>query len=282
MEIDNSAAQAFRSCPWKYYESYRRNGRGIQPVPVKGENYSSLAYGGRVHEILEDYYKAKVDALYVPRNLAHENEKLEAEAQWTFEAYRAFYPNDNWEIVDVERTIKVALPDSPHVYTGKIDLFVRSLDDGKYYIVDHKTEKRGSKSHIPQKLAMSDQCSLYLWAARKIYGIEEIEFFYNILTRPSAAGREGPSFRRTDPEYRNDKAIGIAVRDITLVADGIVRCVDKFQDNEWPANRQECYGWGPCDYYWLHNYGEDVTEILKHKYQKREEYLFTEGLNIIQ
>lgn len=281
MDIDNTRANAFRTCPWMYYEMFERNGNGVQPIPVKGEGYGALELGGRVHELLEIVYKNKkgIDPVLYPNN---ENEKLEGEARWMVEAYRAHYPNDNWEIIDVERTFRVQLPQSHHVYVGKIDLFIRDRDTGLYWIIDHKTEKRGSKSHIPQKLGVTDQGSLYLWAACKVYNNPEIGMKYNMLTRPSPAGREGPSFPERYEIERGQHEIDIAVRDITLVADDIEAYISRFKDNEWPADRQNCYGWGYCDFYLLHRYGEDVTEILKHKFEKRDEYLSLEGVEVTQ
>jgi len=313
MQIDNSAANMFRMCPWAYYEAYLRNGNGVQPIPIKGESYGPLELGGRVHELQEFHYKGlgilQGKPWELPKYNLPENEKLEDEARWMMDAYIAAHPNDNWEIIDVERTFRVQLPSNcpkcggeghekmssyrklvcdncgemfvTHIYCGKIDLFIRDRADGKYWIIDHKTEKRGSKSHIPQKLAVSDQGSLYLWAAKKVYPqVDGMK--YNILTRPSTAGREGPSFPERYQIERGEHEIDVAVRDITIIADHITDYTARFHDGEWPANREECYGWGYCDYYLLHRYGEDPTEILKHKFQAREEYLALDGVEVIK
>lgn len=286
MLIDNSAAQMFRMCPWAYYEAYLRNGRGVQPIPAKeGEEYSTLEFGERVHEKLEVYYKTLKaiqagDILYHTDPYPTRAESLEQEATWMLEAYINHYPSDNWEIIDVERTFKVRLPNSDHIYVGKIDLFIRDNDNGCFYIIDHKTEKRGSKSHIPQKLAVSDQGSLYLWAARKVYdGVDGMK--YNILVRPSEARKIGPSFPERYLIERTEHDIEIAVRDITLIADQIEEYTKRFGDREWPANRANCYTWGPCDFYPLHKFGDDPSLILQHKFQQREEYLNVENVEVV-
>lgn len=301
MDIDNSRGNAFRTCPWLYYEQFERDGRGVQSIPKPGDP-DHLELGSRVHELMEEHYLGE-PGKYPP----YPNPKLEEEAQWIRRAYIAHYPNDRWQIIDVERTFRVPLPElCPDCYSaqvvyypggrdmicnecakrfnhryhhviGKIDLFIRDLDSGKLYIIDHKTEKRGSKSHTPQKLAMSDQASLYLYAARLQYpdfANEELGFFYNILVRPSEAGREGPSFRRADPEYRNAHDIEIACRDLVITADDIERYKSIFANGEWPADRQRCIdGWKVCEMYKLHKFGEDPQLVLKHEFQPRKEYL---------
>src|SRR6266850_585935 len=304
MEIDNSKASQFRECPWKYYEQNERNGTGIEPLVLEGEGYSSLDYGGRVHERLEEYYKG---ILKYPN---HPNEILETEAEIMMQAYQARYPEAVLDIVDVERTFKVALPrlcdrcyqlpQGPnadgdyyckdcdnwcpdyHVLIGKIDLVIRN-EEGKLDIWDHKTEKRGAKSNLPQKWGARDQASLYLWAAERIYKEPMGNFYVNVLTRQSEKGQVGPSFPAEQQKLeRNQRAIDIAIRDIVVVADEIERYKRIFGDTEWPANRDQCYTYGYCPFYLIHRYGENVDEILKYKYRPKKEYLHLEGLPIIQ
>ena len=317
MQIDNTRAGMFRLCPWFYYEAFLRNGTGVVPAPKKGDGgYTALEFGGRVHETLEVYYKTlqaiqEGNVLYSEDPYKVGNERLEEEATWVMQSYQAHYPHDNWDIIDVERTFKVQLPlrcpdcvstevvpypgdvqwhcnecgnrfnKEPHVYVGKIDLFIRDRDTGRYYILDHKTEARGSRSHTPSKLAVTDQGSLYLWAARKLY--PQVDgMLYNILVRPSPAGREGPSFKERYLIERSEHEIAIAVRDITIVADDIEAYAARFGDGEWPANRANCEGWGLCDYYQLHRFGEDPQLALKHKFAPREEYLQLGGIEVVQ
>jgi len=302
MQIDNSIAAQFRECPWKFYENNLRNDTGIEPIPPEGEGYSPLEFGARMHERLEEYYSN--ERLYPP----HVNEILETESELMLQAYKARYPNEQLDIVDVERTFKVALPyhcpqcyNIPkgvalwceycgygaafpqHVLIGKIDLVVRNAE-GKLDIWDHKTEKRGAKSNLPQKWGARDQASLYLGAAERLYPKEEIGNFYvNILTRQSEKGQIGPSFPPERQKLeRNVRAIEIAVRDIVLVADEIERYKKIFKDGEWPANREKCYDWTYCPYYQIHRYGEDPSLIIEHKFRPKQEYLKLEGLPIIQ
>jgi len=306
IEIDNSRASVFRECSWKYFEMYERNGVGIEPMPPEGEGYSPLEFGARMHERLEEYYSN--ERLYPP----HANEILETESELMLQAYKARYPDEQLDIVDVERTFKVQLPDlfcprcmadefvkdysdtdhfcwacdnfwekNRHVLIGKMDLVVRN--QGKLDVWDHKTEKRGSKSNVPQKWGARDQASLYLWAAERLYPKEEIGNFYvNILTRQSEKGQIGPSFPPERQKLeRNARAIEIAIRDIVLVADEIERYKKIFKNGEWPANREKCYDWTYCPYYQIHRYGEDPSLIIEYKFRPKQEYLKLKGLPII-
>jgi len=307
LEIDNSKASCFRECAWKYFEQYERNGTGIELIPIEAEGYSSLDYGGRVHERLEEYYKGILK--YPP----HQNEILETEAEIMMQAYQARYPEAVLDIVDVERTFKVGLPDLcpecyigigvfkldsgaylvcpecghmflpwRHVLIGKIDLVLRNAE-GKLDIWDHKTEKRGAKSNLPQKWGARDQASLYLWAAERIYKEAIGNFYVNVLTRQSEKGQIGPSFPAERQKLeRNQRAIDIAIRDIVVVADEIERYKRIFKDGEWPSNREMCYTWGFCPFYQVHRYGEDPSLIIENRYQPKKEYLQLGGVPIIQ
>ncbi len=302
MDIDNSRASCFRECNWKYFEQYERNGIGIEPIPVEAEGYSSLDYGGRVHERLEEYYTGNLK--YPP----HANDILETEAEIMMQAYQARYPEALFNIVDVERTFRVQLPahcpecynivqlvglsawclhcnkivyPSQHVLIGKMDLVVRN--EGLLDIWDHKTEKRGAKSNLPQKWGARDQASLYLWAAERIYKEPIGNFYVNVLTRQSEKGQIGPSFPAERQKLeRNQRAIDIAIRDIVIVADEIERYKRIFKDGEWPSNREMCYGWGYCPYYQIHRYGEDPSLIIENRFQPKKEYLHLGGVPIIQ
>jgi hypothetical protein len=153
--------------------------------------------------------------------------------------------------------------------------------DNELYIIDHKTEKRSSKSNLPQKWAAKDQATQYWWAAEKIYAKPINRFIVNVLRRPSPAGREGPEFPERQRVERTDIQIETALRDLVVKGDEIEKYLKIFKDTPWPANRDNCYTWGQCEYYMPHLYGWS-DEILRVKYQKKEEYLNLAGVRIIQ
>jgi len=304
MEIDNSAANDFRSCPWLYYEKYIHK---IELKPFPGEIYSSLEFGSRVHELFECFYKKQIGVI-PPEYPASPIEKLEEEAQWVMSCYEAKYPQETFKILDVEHTFRVALPDycpecysdniaivgdgwcrcltcekefpqGRHVYTGKIDLMYQ--EDGELFIMDHKTQQRNAKSNLPQKWAARDQATLYLWAAERIYGQPINRFVVNIIRRPSPAGRERPDFPDRQRVERTDLQVETCVRDLVVTADNIERYIKTFGDKPWPAHRENCYTWGQCEMYVPHLYGWS-DELLKYKYQPKKEYLNLGGVPIIQ
>lgn len=310
MILDNSAASAFRECPFKYFETYLAQGTGLEPKPKLGE-VTPLDLGSRIHELLEEYYQELKDTP-IPPYPESPNAALEMEAQLIMSAYRAKYPVENFEIVDVERTFKVALPElcphcyskntelgvggeifaacldcachfnqRRHIYTGKIDITFR--DEPKLSIMDHKSERRRSNSNHPKKWAARDQASLYLWAASKIYPREEIGNFYvNVLKRPSDKMQEGPIFPDRQRLERTPEQIEIAVRDLVFIADEIERYKAIFKDGLWPANREECSsGYGECSFYLPHTFGWSEA-ILQEKFQVKKEYLKLGGVPIIQ
>jgi len=272
MILDNSRANTFRTCHYKYQEKYVKN---IEPKPYPGEDYTALQFGSRMHELLEEYAKGVL--IYPESPIV----ALEVEAQVMMAAYKAQYPAEEWDIVDVERTLLVQLPGSEHVYAFKIDLVVRSHATGKLSIIDHKTQERSAKSNDPQKWAARDQATLYIWGA-SVYYKEEIEnFIVDILVRQSPAGQKPPSFPERQKLERTPEQIAIAIRDIIYVADQIVDCEKRFGNEPWPATREECKTWGQCEYYLPHTYGWS-DEIRDVKYQPREEYLQIENVEVVR
>jgi hypothetical protein len=311
MEIDNSAANEFRTCPLLHQETRLAEGTGLELQPY-GNDVTPLDLGSRVHELEEEYYR---ELQGNPREPYPEspNPALEMEAQVIMAGYKAKYPVEEFEIVDVERTFKVQLPDlcprcyrgygavkmdayphvvckecghmfgpGRHIYTGKIDVTFRLPGRNLLDIMDHKTEKRRSNSNRPQKWAARDQASLYLWAAQHIYQEPIGNFYVNILKRPSEKFQEPPTFPDRQKLERTPQQIETAVRDIVFIADEIERYKRIFGDGVWPSNREECdNGFYQCDFYLPHTYGWS-PEIRERKYQIKTPYLELAGVPIIQ
>lgn len=304
MEIDNSAANEFRTCPLFYYQGRLKEGAGLELKPRPGE-IGPYDLGTRIHELLEEHYSGR------EQYPASTNEALEIEAQMIIAAYKAKYPQEGFEIVDVERTFRIQLPvycqscyrpacqkvdgwycekcvdpfqhHTPysHVYTGKIDLTFR--ENGKLNIMDAKSQKPRSSSNHPKKWAAKDQASLYLWAAEKIYGEEIGNFYVNVLQRPSGKLQEGPVFPERQRLERTKDQIEIAVRNIVIEADNIERYQRIFGDAEWPSNKEACTKgtWGDCEFYLPCTYGWDPL-IREQKYQPKTPYLNLGGVPILQ
>lgn len=306
--IDNSGCNTFRECPLKFFETYLAEGTGLEPKP-QGNEVTPLDLGSRVHELQEEYYNELKGTSITPYPESP-NGALEIEAQMIMAAYKAKYPMEQFEIVDVERTFRIALPElcpdcyskntvwypgdrdkqcqdcgkrfncRNHIYTGKIDVTFR--ENGKLNIMDHKTEKRRSNSNHPKKWAARDQASLYLWAASKIYNEEIGNFYVNILKRPSDKLQEGPIFPERQRLERTPEQIEIAIRDLVFIADEIERYKSIFGNGLWPSNKEACSsGYGECEYYLPHLYGWSDA-IRQEKYQTKTPYLHLEGVPILQ
>jgi hypothetical protein len=300
MLIDNSLANSFRTCPTLAYNSHFREGTGLELIPFDKGEVKPMDLGTRCHELMEEHYK-KVE-LYLPSP----NEDLENEAQVIMAGYRKRYPFEEFEILDVERTIKVALPPiclscyqqgqdiggicicdyksktEHHIYTGKMDLVV-NMPDGKLGIIDHKFEQRTAKSNLPQKWAARDQATLYVWAASKIYNRkpEDINFIVNVCRRPSPKGQVCPEFPDRQKLERTQAQVNKAVRDISIVACQIEQYQRCFKEGEWPDNREECWTWGSCPFYLPCLYGWSKS-IRDEKYETKKPYLKLGGIDIIQ
>jgi hypothetical protein len=156
---------------WAYKERWRK------PPTIDG----ALAKGTLWHLVMEDHYLVLKDGgnLLDARDkinpyLVNERSGVTTETQdlirWMYEGYVARYGTDEeWEIIDVEMPFKINLPDpegnpSPYDLKGKIDLVVRSKDNGLIWAVDHK-----SGANLPDQmdLDIDDQFGLYVWALKQ-------------------------------------------------------------------------------------------------------------------
>lgn len=201
------------------------------------------------------------------------DQAFEDEAQTMFALYEATYPEEPFQIVDVEKFFEVSLG-TGHTYIGEFDGIVRDKTTGTFHLLEHKTERRGSKDNLPDVWASKSQVGLYLWAAEQIYGETFGSIILNILTRQSPAGREQPTFRR-DGLQRTASQQQEAVKNIVYVADQLERVRREYGTERWPTNRENCvsgFGWH-CDYYDLHITDTRPEDLIQIKFQKAVEYL---------
>lgn len=276
IDIDNSRYTAFLTCPYLYQEKYETEGNGLEKIN-RNELFSALQYGARIHELTEEHYLGlPVYGKYGASNI----EQLELEATAQIVAYKAHYPNEDFKVVEVERTFRLPLPNSKHFAIGKMDLTFRSNVTEHLDIMDHKSQSRSSKSNDPRKWAARSQASLYLWAAREINKEPVDNFYVNVLMRQSPAGLVPPTFPERQKLERTQEQIDKALVDLATIADTIEMYRDKFGNRPWPSNTEECYGWGECDFYLPHTFGWS-EEIRKNRYQPRTEYLQIGGVGAI-
>ncbi len=305
MRIDNSRAKMWHKCPMAYQHRYKKN-REKDWEKITGKP-PAHRYGSRMHELLECHYLTtigkkkyctvpfdapefrnevemvtgvKAENVVVREGYPPAPAIIEDEAQLMFEMYRARYPVEPFEVLEVERVFEVPLCDefpcqggcSGHTYTGKIDLIVRDKASGLLRILDHKTQKRNAKSNLPGVWTARAQASLYMWVAERLMG-EKIDcFILNLLTRQSDAGNCPPEFPDRQHIQRTPEQQEEAIRNIIWTADQIERMEKEFGDKPWPQDRDQCQiGNFKCDYYPLDVFGEN--EFTLAEFKEAEEYL---------
>ena len=271
MEIDNSRGAAFRKCPDYYKEKY------INKLEVNSRYLTeSRDFGHRVHTLLEERLLTLKGVAYEP-DQPLDNAELENEALAMYAGYEAHYPVEPFSVVDVERVFKVAVPGTHHIYTGKFDAIVRynehePLYTGQLAILEHKTEKRGAKTNMPQAWAARAQATLYKWAAEQLYGESIAHILLDVLTRQSPKGREPATFRRDILERRAEQCEE-AISDLVYIADNIEAAMALYENGRWPQNTDQCcVGDWRCDFFEKHVVSSS-PEFVNIKYKPAEEYL---------
>jgi len=278
MKIDNSQVVKFWHCPLAWKERYANE---LEP---KVRNTDSLDFGTRMHQLLENHHRRLSGVLGDVRFEPLPNEALESEAQLTFEGYCAHYPEEPFEIVDVEKYFEVPLPapdlldgqmdcKSGHIYNGEFDAVVRDKTSGKLKLLETKTESRSSKSNSPEAWISKSQVGLYQWAAEQIYGEEFEDIILNIIPRQSPKGNCAPLYRRDNLHRTREQQLD-AVKNLVWVADQIE---EMQRAGFFPSNRNNCVnsnGWR-CDYFSLHitPEGRPSEELIQLQYKKPEAYL---------
>jgi len=263
MKISNSMLRAWQTCPLYWYEKHHR----LNPDGSRGREKVRLSPGGtdfgtRMHELLAHRLRilgGKFVADSVRDYPTPKWPEIEDEVQAMLHAYIAYYPQEDFEVLDVERTIEVPL--GPHTYVFKCDLWGRKAD-GNYFVMDHKTESRFSKANLPEAWVAKTQASLYLWACEQYYGVRPDHLVVDILTRASKKGECGPMFRRYQAERTNAQREQAALT-LELWANEIAGQAAVKADNtdEWLNYRNdnacvnEMTGW-KCDFYQPHVLGE--------------------------
>ena len=135
------------------------------------------------------------------RDAEFEKAKLDAYLRGYF-VHRQKY-RDAYEVVDVEREW------TSGPMRGKMDLVLRSKEDGRYYIVDHKTsgakEVENPASPFWTKLPFDTQINTYTVAARYIYKLDYFpSFIYDVVRKTSSkpAMKKRVSRRKSETEFQ--------------------------------------------------------------------------------
>lgn len=282
MRIDSSQFRAFCNCPRQWQEVYRNR---VQRKPT-GDGKD---FGKAVHERLEDHFveqgrnsqSLRPEYIQLERGSRASSEAaFGSEVDEMMAAYAAHYPTEEFEVIDVERSYVLNLPNSSHEASGKLDAVVRANSSattyqvGKLYVLEHKSEKRGSSENDPEGWASRPQVSIYQWAGEQLYG-ESIEgAIIDVLTRRSPGKRLPPTFRRYTAS-RTAEQIREVLASLDWAATTIEAMAAKYGDDPWPANFNACKrGYFRCDFFAPHIYGW-TPEMRAKDFMEAEDYLGT-------
>lgn len=292
MKFDVSQANTFLLCPAMWEEKY------VHKRALDEDQISYLpgwVFGKRFHKLLEEHYTGKSAG----EPLGKEQE-VEADCQVMLARYKAWYPEEDFEVVEWEKLFEVGLgvprqgvcqcgrghpvefmnipcpecgekfiPDYKHSVTGRWDAIVRMKETERLKILDTKTEKRGSKANTDQRWATLDQGSIYVYAGEQVFGEQFDGIILNICTKASPKGQIPPDFHRLNLERSKDQ-IQRAVADFCKLGD----VMDYAREHGAWQHREECVnkmtGW-QCEFYQLHTIGES-PETLR-KFKQAEDYL---------
>lgn len=163
--------------------------RWVQELEPKQAN-EKLTIGSAIHKFLEVWYAtgSQLGAFtaleaYMQEQSASMDEVTYSEAVTLIaevcDHYIAHYGKENWKVIAAEMPFRIHLEGSIY-YTGTIDMLVQD-QDGKYWIVDHKTTN--SLDIFDKNSDMDRQISRYWYAIERYMDINIQGFIYNIILK---------------------------------------------------------------------------------------------------
>jgi len=154
--------------------------------PIEGE---ATGTGTVLHELLRAWYLGLTTDAGL-EGLAERYQRFVPRALELFERYCKEYPTEEWEVLDAEREIEVALNECR--LTRRLDLIV--LWRGRVYVVDHKTAGRVASriksAFLDWSLATQEIAGEAVLPG--MYGAEWGGFILNVI----GTGEGGAEFRR--------------------------------------------------------------------------------------
>lgn len=220
--LSNSMIQTFQGCRKQFEYIYKR---GIYPATTS----DSLMFGGLVHKLLEiwfnaiKYHQEHKGSSWFDMHAEFErkcSETLDAEvllsaedrckARVMMKKYVELYASDvsdfKVEAVEWEFAEPLVSPDGKDesksfCLGGKIDGLVRSKQDGKLYILEHKTARSCNDGYI-DRVSIDFQTALYAMAVEEAMGEKVAGVIYDVLVKSGLEMKQG----ETDEEFEARKA----------------------------------------------------------------------------
>lgn len=227
-----SALNTFRNCPRKYKHRYLDF---LRPR----ERPDALSFGGIIHGALELWYRspADEDRLWTvleflderfPERLGDAGQKAAWHlARAMITGYASRYPNEDFEIVEVEKTFTGEIrnpdtgrPSQTFVIAGKADAIVQCRDG--MYLLEHKTASSIDANYL-DKLWTDTQIALYCHYLRQ-RGYPIVGVIYNVLLKCRLKQKAGETrreyeARRAELAARNKSGRTTARRQMPESAD---------------------------------------------------------------
>lgn len=178
--IRTSERKDFKRCPWKWHQLWRM---GLKP---KGREAEPLWFGSGVHEALAQWYQPGLKRGIHPADfwedwVGDEEVRIRTAVNGNYqddvwedakllgtkmlEGYVEEYGEDEtWDVIAIEEPFQIEIPyrrkdGVQAIYAGTFDGVYRDLTDMSIRLMEHKTAKQISTSHLP----LDDQAGSY-WA----------------------------------------------------------------------------------------------------------------------
>ena len=197
-----SAMNVFRNCPRKFWLRYMKWLRRMNSA-------EALRLGSIIHTALEIWYRCNSDVSstgrlfevldYIDSQFPHRHGDGHQKHLWhvaraMIEGYVARYPEEPFEVVEVEKefTGEIRNPDTGRpsqtfIIAGKADGIVRL--NGELYLLEHKTASSLTGDYL-DKLWTDTQIALYCHYLREL-GYPIIGVIYNVLLKSRLKQRSG-------------------------------------------------------------------------------------------
>jgi hypothetical protein len=271
LAMDSSQIVAFRNCPRLWRLSY------LEQLGRKYSRKKAFDMGTIVHHLVEKYYEfkkqglsitdARRESIEILRKIKNAQPELfslllpaEQQALITrFNAYCAFYAENDLETVDTEIGFSVPIVDNDEflfVLEGRIDWLVK-LPNGETAFVDHKTQSRKATLYARRVQFMN-----YAIATQTRTGL---------VNYISLADKfDADTFRRDLLTY----SPAILERHLHWLVETFHRAAVCIAEGYYPQEFNSCEGstYGPCNFTTICEYtSEALQEAMKKQYYQIRE-----------
>ena len=204
--MTNTRFKTFKRCQRLHFYLYEE---GIDSA----DKPLALSFGSGTHTALEYYWlnhrvMPDIEDLCTSEIGVDDSIKMHA----MIHGYDLFWGHDEWETVacELEFSLPLKNPDSTgksrtYVLGGKIDAIATHKETGLMWLIEHKTASGdvSEGSQYWQRLALDEQISIYLYAAREM-GFPVVGCQYDVLRKPSDKIKATPISKR---KYKKDGSL---------------------------------------------------------------------------